>query len=183
MRPGDWNLSTFSIIPILVGATPSNSLLVTIVLSKLATFLCPLRRSASLVSNSGPLENSFKRCRTSNRHFCKAQQFIVSVKQKIQKVVISSKKAQRNLQEQTVLQMISEVVGSCMTLGSNPEGNHYFNYYNFLFQIGFNAKDLFSNTLCCKVNISLITEFNIIPRFFKTFDPLKIIFLLKELFF
>ena len=38
LRPGDWNLSAFSIIKILVGATPSNSLLVSIALSKLATF-------------------------------------------------------------------------------------------------------------------------------------------------
>ena len=73
LRPGDWNLSAFSIISILVGATPSSSLIVSIPLSKLATFFSPLRRSASLVFNSGPLENSFKRCRTPNRNFCKAQ--------------------------------------------------------------------------------------------------------------
>ena len=57
LRPGDWDLSAFSIIPILVGAIPSNSLLVSMGLRKLATFFSPVRRSAS-ISNSGPLENS-----------------------------------------------------------------------------------------------------------------------------
>ena len=96
-----------------------------------------------MVSNSGHWKIHLSDAELQIGISAKLKQFIVSVNQKIQKVVISSKKAQRNLQEQTVHQMISEVVGSCMTLGSNPEGNHYFNYYNFLFQIGFNAKALF----------------------------------------
>ena len=72
LRPGDWDLSAFSIIPILVGAIPSNSLLVSMGLRKLATFFSPVRRSAS-ISNSGPLENSIELCRTPNRKFCKVQ--------------------------------------------------------------------------------------------------------------
>ena len=73
LRHGNWNLSAFNIIPILVGAIPSNSLLVSMAFSKLATFLSPVRRSTSSVSNSDPLENSIERCWTPNRNFCKAQ--------------------------------------------------------------------------------------------------------------
>ena len=38
LRPGDWDLSAFNIIPILVGAIPSNSMLVSMAFSKLANF-------------------------------------------------------------------------------------------------------------------------------------------------
>ena len=38
LRPGDWDLSAFNIIPILVGAIPSNSMLVSLAFSKLANF-------------------------------------------------------------------------------------------------------------------------------------------------
>ena len=73
LRSEDWDLNAFCIIPILVGALPSNSLLVSMGLSKLATFLSLVRRSASSVSNSGALENSIKWCKTPNRNSCKAQ--------------------------------------------------------------------------------------------------------------
>ena len=38
LRHGNWNLNAFNIIPILVGEIPSNSLLVSMAFSKLATF-------------------------------------------------------------------------------------------------------------------------------------------------
>ena len=73
LKPEDWDLSAFITIPIFVGAIPSNSLLVSMGLSKLATFLNPVRWSASSVSNFGLLKNSIERCKTLNRNFCKAQ--------------------------------------------------------------------------------------------------------------
>ena len=105
LRPGDWDLSAFSIISILVGAIPSNSLLVSMDLSKLATFLVrwgDLHHQYLILAhwkiqlNDAELQIGIS---------AKLKQFIVSVKQKIQKVVISSKKAQQNLQEQTVHQL------------------------------------------------------------------------------
>ena len=106
LRPRDWDLSAFSIIPILIGTNLSNSLLVSMGFSKLATFFLSLvRRSASSVSNSGPLKIKLNDVELQIGISAKLKQFIVSVKLKNQKVVISSKKAQRNLQEQTVHQL------------------------------------------------------------------------------
>ena len=50
LRPGDWDLSTFSIIPILVGAISSNSLLVSMGLSKLATFFLKSGEEICIIS-------------------------------------------------------------------------------------------------------------------------------------
>ena len=100
--PGDWDLSAFSIIPILFGAIPYNSLLVSMGLSKLATFLSSVRKSASSVSNSGSMENSIERCRTLNRNFCKAQTIYLFCQTENSKSCDKLKKAQQNLKEQTV---------------------------------------------------------------------------------
>ena len=50
LRSGDWNLSVFSIIPILVGAIPSNSLLVSMGFSKLATFFLKSGEEICIIS-------------------------------------------------------------------------------------------------------------------------------------
>ena len=118
LRPGDWDLIAFNIIPILVGAIPSNSLLVYMAFSN---FLSKVRWGdlhQYLILAYWKIQLSDAKLQIGIS--AKLKQFIVSVKQKIKKVVISSKKAQRNLQEQTVYQMISEVVESCMIPDSNP---------------------------------------------------------------
>ena len=85
-----------------------------------------MRRSTSSVSNSGHWKIQLSDAELQIGISSKLKQFIVSVKQKIQKVVINSKKAQQNLQEQTVHHTISEVIESCMIPGSNLEGKLLF---------------------------------------------------------
>ena len=66
-------------------------------LSKLATFLSSVRKSASSVSNSGSMENSIERCRTLNRNFCKAQTIYLFCQTENSKSFDKLKKAQQNL--------------------------------------------------------------------------------------
>ena len=137
MRPGDWDLRAFSIILILVGAIPSNSLLVSMGLSKLATFLSPVRRSASSVSNSGPLENSLNDAELQIGISAKLKQFIVSVKQKIQKVVISSiksstKPAGADCPSVRSTLCSSEMTSQILICKENILYNFFYNHYNFI---------------------------------------------------